>query len=131
MEAADLVVAMGGYNTTCEILSLNKKAVIIPRFKPVQEQWIRAERMSKLGLFKAIHPDKLTPENIIEAVLEQLNTKRPPISNIERIIDLDALPRITKDVFLLLGLDKNSSQYEIENMWQQAQSVPNSRKLVS
>lgn len=119
MEAADLVVSMGGYNTTCEILSLNKKAVIVPRVKPVLEQWIRAERMSKLGLFIAIHPELLNPETMLSAILEQLNTKRPPISNIERIVDLDALQRIAEDVCFLLGLDRQSGQYEVENIWRQ------------
>lgn len=123
MEAADLVVSMGGYNTTCEILSLNKQAVIIPRVKPVLEQWIRAERMAKLGLFKAIHPDALTPENMVQAVLEQLITKRPPISNIERIIDLDALPRITADISQLLGLDNKIPRYQREKIWQEAESL--------
>ncbi|MFQ5544184.1 MAG: glycosyltransferase family protein, partial [Nitrospiria bacterium] len=47
MEAADVVVSMGGYNTICEILTLRKRAVVVPRVKPVEEQWIRAERMAR------------------------------------------------------------------------------------
>jgi len=42
MAAADLVVSMAGYNTVCEILTLRKPAIPVPRVKPVQEQWIRA-----------------------------------------------------------------------------------------
>src|SRR5450759_3509217 len=48
MDAADLVVCMGGYNTICELLTLHKRAIVIPRVEPVAEQRIRAERMSAL-----------------------------------------------------------------------------------
>ncbi len=36
------VVAMGGYNTFCEILSFDKRAIIVPRTAPRMEQYIRA-----------------------------------------------------------------------------------------
>ena len=38
LECAVGVVAMGGYNTFCEILSFNKPALIVPRTRPRQEQ---------------------------------------------------------------------------------------------
>ncbi|MBO0720211.1 MAG: glycosyltransferase, partial [Blastocatellia bacterium] len=65
MAAADVVIAMAGYNTVCEILSLDKRAILIPRVRPTEEQMIRAERMSRLGLFRTIHPDELTPERLM------------------------------------------------------------------
>ena len=40
---AKAVVAMGGYNTYCEILSFDKPALIVPRVEPRQEQLIRAQ----------------------------------------------------------------------------------------
>lgn len=93
IEAADTVVSMAGYNTICEILSLGKRAVIVPRTQPVKEQWIRAERMANLGLFKAIHPDVLTPKILMDAVLEQLNSGCDRIPSVSRL-DFNALPRI-------------------------------------
>jgi predicted glycosyltransferase len=42
MTQAAGVVAMGGYNTFCEILSFDKKALIVPRTRPRQEQLIRS-----------------------------------------------------------------------------------------
>ena len=33
------VVAMGGYNTFCEILSFDKRAIIVPRTAPRMEQY--------------------------------------------------------------------------------------------
>ncbi len=105
MNAADVVVSMGGYNTVCEILSLNKAAVVVPRCQPVQEQWIRAERMAHLGLFRVIHPERLTPENLMQAVLEKLRDANEYISSIEHLVDLNALPRLTHYLSELLASD--------------------------
>ncbi len=83
LSAADVVVSMGGYNTICEILSLQKKAIVIPRVRPVQEQWIRAERLSRLGFFQYIHPDALTAENLMQALQTELKREQftfPPIN---------------------------------------------------
>lgn len=62
LRQAHSVVAMGGYNTTIEILSLNKRALIIPRVSPRQEQWIRASHLADINLVNCIHPDELTVE---------------------------------------------------------------------
>lgn len=72
MNAADLVISMGGYNTVCELLTLRKRAIVVPRVMPTQEQWIRAERMAKLGLLRAIHPQQMTPSLLMETVQEEL-----------------------------------------------------------
>jgi predicted glycosyltransferase len=58
---ADSVIAMGGYNTICELLSLRKRALVVPRVKTRREQVIRAERMRDLGLLQMLHPDDLSP----------------------------------------------------------------------
>ncbi|MCC6537725.1 MAG: glycosyltransferase [Bryobacterales bacterium] len=78
MAAADLVVSMAGYNTVCEILSLNQRAVTVPRVAPVQEQCIRAERLQQLGLIEAIHATQLTPARLAGAVARQLDTPARP-----------------------------------------------------
>jgi predicted glycosyltransferase len=72
MNAADLVVSMGGYNTACELLSLRKWAVVVPRVAPVQEQRIRAERLQARGLLCALLPHQLTPQRLIETVVAEL-----------------------------------------------------------
>ena len=43
------VVCMGGYNTFCEVLSFDKRAVIVPRTVPRLEQYIRASRAEALA----------------------------------------------------------------------------------
>ncbi|MFQ5906771.1 MAG: glycosyltransferase family protein [bacterium] len=64
INAADLVVSMGGYNTVCEILSLRKPAIIVPRVFPRLEQLLRARRMARNGLLRMIHPESLTPDRL-------------------------------------------------------------------
>jgi predicted glycosyltransferase len=64
LRRADRVVAMGGYNTVCEVLSFEKPALIVPRVKPRLEQLIRAERLRDLGVIDVLHPDQLTPDSL-------------------------------------------------------------------
>jgi predicted glycosyltransferase len=52
--AAVGVVAMGGYNTFCEILSFDKPALLVPRTEPRREQLIRASRAEALGLVRTL-----------------------------------------------------------------------------
>jgi predicted glycosyltransferase len=58
---AGRVVAMGGYNTVCEVLASGKPALIVPRVAPRREQLIRAERLRDLGLLDLLHPDEVSP----------------------------------------------------------------------
>jgi predicted glycosyltransferase len=57
MNKAAAVVAMGGYNTFCEILSLDKRALIVPRVQPRREQLIRAVEAERLGLVRMLFDD--------------------------------------------------------------------------
>jgi predicted glycosyltransferase len=52
------VVAMGGYNTFCEILSMDKPAIISPRTRPRREQVIRAEAAEQLGLVRMLSSER-------------------------------------------------------------------------
>lgn len=57
VERAAGVVAMGGYNTFCEILSLDKPALLIPRSTPRMEQTLRAHRAASLGYISMLDGD--------------------------------------------------------------------------
>ncbi|NDH60983.1 MAG: hypothetical protein EBY18_04855 [Alphaproteobacteria bacterium] len=57
MQRAAGVVAMGGYNTFCEILSFDKRAIIVPRTKPRLEQFIRARAARNIGLIEMLDAD--------------------------------------------------------------------------
>ncbi len=54
VERAAGVVAMGGYNTFCEILTCDKPAILAPRVFPRREQQIRAENAERLGLVRKL-----------------------------------------------------------------------------
>ncbi|MEO1191118.1 MAG: glycosyltransferase [Pseudomonadota bacterium] len=57
MEQAIGVVCMGGYNTFCELLSFDKRAVVIPRTQPRKEQFLRASKAQELGLVHMLADD--------------------------------------------------------------------------
>jgi len=72
------IVAMGGYNTFCEILSLDKRAIIVPRTEPRLEQYIRASRAEQVGLVRMLENDgKLDPRDMA-AALRQMPRQRHP-----------------------------------------------------
>ena len=94
------IVAMGGYNTFCEILSFDKKALIVPRTEPRLEQFLRAERAQQLGLACMLENDGVrAPAAMIEA-LRRLPMQPVPSS---RFVDglLGGLDEVNR---LALGL---------------------------
>ena len=64
IRAASAVVAMAGYNSTMEVLALEKNTLLVPRVVPREEQWLRARRLADLGLVHCLHPDELSPERV-------------------------------------------------------------------
>jgi predicted glycosyltransferase len=72
------VVAMGGYNTFCEVLSLDKRALIVPRTAPRLEQFIRAERAAKLGLVGMLSDDGTYDPAVMAAALRALPRQNRP-----------------------------------------------------
>jgi predicted glycosyltransferase len=78
MEQASAIVAMGGYNTFCEILSLDKPALIVPRSVPRQEQLIRASRAVELGLVTMLDPESERDPMEMATALHQLPSQNPP-----------------------------------------------------
>jgi predicted glycosyltransferase len=72
------VIAMGGYNTFCEILSLNKRAIIVPRKKPRMEQYIRAARAQELGLVRMLEDDERYDAAEMSAAIRALPHQRLP-----------------------------------------------------
>jgi predicted glycosyltransferase len=105
MSAADLVVSMGGYNTFCEIASARRRAVIVPRAKPVLEQSIRAQRFAARGLLSAVEPDRLSPETLAAAVVKELRRAAKGEPGFGAHLDMNALPRLSAFVSTLLDCD--------------------------
>lgn len=91
---SDVVISMGGYNTSTELAHLRKYPLVLPRVNPRKEQLIRAETFSQRGLCNYIHPQNLTTQSLYQRIIELLDGKRPPapvfktdgLSNIRSIL---------------------------------------------
>ncbi len=78
MANAEGVVAMGGYNTFCEILSFDKKAVLVPREVPRLEQYIRVEFAAEQQLVSMLkYSDYQTTELMVQALKALPNQPLP------------------------------------------------------
>jgi predicted glycosyltransferase len=80
--AADVVVSMGGYNSVCELLSAGKSAIVVPRTAPRREQLIRADVLSRRGLLRMIHPDRLTSERLLDEIDRLLDWPAPAVAGV-------------------------------------------------
>ena len=88
MARAAGVVAMGGYNTFCEILSFDKPALIVPRTAPRLEQYIRAQRAAELGLVGVLSDDDThDPRTMAAALLQLAQQPRPSAVVIPGLLD--------------------------------------------
>lgn len=94
IERAAGVVAMAGYNTFCEILSLDKRAILIPRVKPRLEQFMRARRAADLGLVRTLDPGDVDDSAAMASALHDL-TRQPAPSERGAAQMLDGLQVIT------------------------------------
>ncbi|ANK80355.1 MAG: hypothetical protein TEF_05790 [Rhizobiales bacterium NRL2] len=110
MASAAGVVAMGGYNTFCEILSLDKRAIIVPRRVPRLEQTIRAERAAELDLVQMIADDGERDAAAMAAALRRMPRQKRPsevvvpgllegLTNVNRLAEpwlVRAKPRLSR-----------------------------------
>lgn len=112
MRSADIVVCMGGYNTSAELLGLRRRAIIVPRdwrfgqhaigvgAGEEKEQELRAEAMSRNGYGRVISPSNLTPQSLVEAI----ELESAPTTKSDKIVPLPADGAKTVAGFLS-GLD--------------------------
>ncbi len=78
MDRAIGVIAMGGYNTFCEIVSFDKRALIVPRTRPRMEQYIRAAKAEELGLAGMLEDDGVRDWRKMATALRQLPQQSLP-----------------------------------------------------
>jgi len=105
---ARAVVAMGGYNTYCEILSFDKPALIIPRTRPRQEQLIRAHRAVELSLVDMLLPEEAEDAARFAVALKAL-PYRPRPSESNPHLRLDGLVNISRIVGNWLDMRRPAS----------------------
>jgi predicted glycosyltransferase len=91
--AADVVVCMGGYNTVCEILSLGKPSLIIPREQPRREQLIRAQILYEHNLADFIPWYQVDPDLLRSKLLAMIEEPKPYLQAISnfRLTGLEAM----------------------------------------
>jgi predicted glycosyltransferase len=73
ISAADLVIAMAGYNTSVEILRMKTPSILIPRVGPSAEQRTRAKLFRDRHWVDTIDPDELTSDNLAERISAHLS----------------------------------------------------------
>jgi predicted glycosyltransferase len=93
MQRAAGVVAMGGYNTFCEILSFDKKAIIVPRTRPRLEQFIRTRAARNVGLIEMLDADRGRAPHAMATALRQLRQQGLPSDVVVPGL-LDGLPNV-------------------------------------
>ncbi len=100
LSRAERVISMGGYNTVTEILSFQKRALIVPRVEPRREQLIRAERLQELGLVDVLYPAEVTPQKLTAWLARDVGPP-PAARNLLDFHGLDRLPRLLNQLLAL------------------------------
>ena len=103
MDRAVGVVAMGGYNTFCEILSFDKPAVLVPRETPRLEQFIRVSRAEALGLVKMLTMPNGPPETdtMVAALRTVSEQNRPSDVVVPGLLDgLETIDRLAGEMIV-------------------------------
>ncbi len=109
MSQSSGVVGMGGYNTFCEILAADKPALIVPRTVPRLEQFIRATRMSNLGVVSMLVDDEHRSISAMADALCKLPAQSTP-SSIDLPGYLDGFDNINRIVDGWLGTHSKASR---------------------
>lgn len=102
MVRASAIVSMGGYNTFCEILSFDKRALLVPRCRPRREQQIRAARAAELGLTDMLDPSAADDPRIMARALRSL-PGRPLPSAQAAAMNLNGLEAIGDMTGIFIG----------------------------
>ena len=109
IENAEGLVAMGGYNTFCEILSFNKPAIVIPRHEPRTEQLIRARRAAELSLIAMLEPENFNYQSLIPLLKNLPHQAKPK----EQLLPgmLDGMDQVCNRVVSLLSPNVSTIQF--------------------
>jgi predicted glycosyltransferase len=105
ISAADLVIAMAGYNTSVEILRTKTPAILIPRAGPSAEQRTRARLFSEKQWVDMIDPDELTPENLAQCISSHVT--RPRRSKPSTLPNLNGATMAAKHTLAVLASKKD------------------------
>ena len=104
---ASAIVGMCGYNTFCEAMSFDKRALFVPRTTPREEQLIRATRASEMGLCQMLLPEEAAIPSVLADRLRELPTIDEPSKHLQSG-DMAGLEQICAEVALLSQAPKPS-----------------------
>ncbi|WP_297369149.1 glycosyltransferase family protein [Acidocella sp.] len=93
LRAADLVIAMAGYNTSAELIAARKRAIIVPRPAPRAEQRLRAALLARLGLVRMIEQGPDLAAQLAREIAAALATP-PPAETAWAQLDLNGAERV-------------------------------------
>lgn len=91
LHAADLVVAMCGYNTTMELLRSGRPSILIPRTGPSAEQRTRAELFAARGWVQTLDPFAMDVGALADLAIASLRQAPAPRSPLPDLEGLDAV----------------------------------------
>jgi len=94
VQAADVVVCMGGYNSIVESVYFGKRPIVMPRVPGPEEQVLRAEGFARLGLATLVGPDPLDAPALSDAIDRELSGVGRP----ESILAFDGLDCIAREL---------------------------------
>ncbi len=82
MNAADLLITMGSYNTMMEAVKLRRPTIVIPRQGPSAEQKIRAQLFDKFGIVEALRDTSCLEKTELARKIESMLGKTPKELNL-------------------------------------------------
>jgi predicted glycosyltransferase len=92
LDEADLIVSMGGYNTSVEIIGSGKPAILVPRAAPRAEQKLRADLLARLGYVWTVAPGDDLAGRLAAQIAEFLGGARLVPGS--KRLDLDGARRV-------------------------------------
>jgi predicted glycosyltransferase len=104
IRGAAAVVTMAGYNSLCELLRWQKKALVVPRPGPSAEQRMRSDLFSQRSLIRLVAPERLSTKTLADELGTLLHDAGVP--DPARIPQLDGARR---SAHILLGTGENGA----------------------
>jgi predicted glycosyltransferase len=86
IRSAAAIVSMAGYNSLCEVLASQQKALVVPRCGPSAEQQIRSSLFSERSLIRRLEPKTLNSGRLADALIRLLvDDGVPDVAGIPRL----------------------------------------------
>ncbi len=95
---ADIVVSRAGANAICELLDLHKPNLLIPLPASASrgDQILNAQSFEKQGFSEVLMEEDITPETLLDKILNLYNNRQSYIQAMEASAASDAVSKITE-----------------------------------